>query len=54
MKALRTAGLHLDDDLTRSALEGIGETWEYKNWGGILPWEAMPYQLLTNFANVLE
>ena len=28
LKALRTAGLHLDDNMARSALEGVGEPWE--------------------------
>ena len=28
LKALRVAGLRLDDNIIRSALEGIGETWE--------------------------
>ena len=28
LRALRIAGLHLDDDVARSALQGIGETWE--------------------------
>ena len=28
LKALCAAGLHLDADVARSALEGIGETWE--------------------------
>jgi predicted nucleic acid-binding protein len=28
LKALRMAGLHLDDEVARSALRGIGETWE--------------------------
>ncbi len=28
LRALRRAGLHLDDEVARSALEGIGETWE--------------------------
>ena len=28
LKALRVAGLHLDDKMVGSALEGIGETWE--------------------------
>jgi hypothetical protein len=28
LKALRMAGFHLDDEVVRSALEGIGETWE--------------------------
>jgi hypothetical protein len=27
MRALRDAGLHLDDATIRAALEGIGETW---------------------------
>ena len=28
LKALRTAGLHLDEEVARSALEGVGETWQ--------------------------
>ena len=28
LKALRTAGLYMDDEVARSALEGIGETWK--------------------------
>ena len=28
LKTLRTAGLHLDDKVARSALTGIGEKWE--------------------------
>ena len=28
LKALRTAGLYLDDQVVRTALEGVGEAWE--------------------------
>ena len=28
LKALRMAGLHMDDELARSALKGIGESWD--------------------------
>ena len=28
LKTLRVAGLYLDDEVIRSALQGVGETWE--------------------------